>query len=271
MHIIKKYYPWLTGLFVFIIYLFTLAPSVAKIDAGELATVQYFLGIAHPSGYPLFTLLGYLFSHLPISCRIIYKLNLLAALYASLGIVFFVYTVKTFLENLEKFAFNKISTNTKKQFIELDFAHPDRKSIMISSVFGGFILAFSKTYWLQSTAVEVYSLHLCLINLIIFIFLKAYFNNALKDWLLFAGVFALGFTNHLTTFLIGFGCTYLYFDKKRFYKDSWITIIKMLLVFFPVLILVYSYLYVRANQNPILNWGNPENLTNLLRHINGWQ
>jgi len=61
----KKYYAVLTGLVVFIVYVTTLAPSVVEIDSGELATVQVLLGIAHPTGYPLFTLLGHLFSLLP--------------------------------------------------------------------------------------------------------------------------------------------------------------------------------------------------------------
>jgi hypothetical protein len=56
---------WLSGLILFIIYLITLAPSVVQIDAGELAAVQATLGIAHPTGYPLFTIIGFLFSKLP--------------------------------------------------------------------------------------------------------------------------------------------------------------------------------------------------------------
>ena len=51
----------------FIVYLQTMAPSVPNIDGGELATVCATLGIAHPTGYPLFTLIGYLFAHLPIA------------------------------------------------------------------------------------------------------------------------------------------------------------------------------------------------------------
>ena len=66
MEFIKKYYYILTGFAVFIIYLFTLAPSVVQIDSGELATVQATLGIAHPTGYPLFTMIGYLFSLIPL-------------------------------------------------------------------------------------------------------------------------------------------------------------------------------------------------------------
>ena len=40
------------------LYLPTLARHVGFIDRGELAAVAATLGIAHPTGYPTFTLLG---------------------------------------------------------------------------------------------------------------------------------------------------------------------------------------------------------------------
>ena len=55
----RKYFYLLTAFFVFVVYLFTIAPSVVQIDSGELAAVQITLGIAHPTGYPLFTIIGY--------------------------------------------------------------------------------------------------------------------------------------------------------------------------------------------------------------------
>jgi hypothetical protein len=45
----------------------------------------------------------------------------------------------------------------------------------------------------------------------------------------------------------------------------------MLLIFIPVLILFYSYLPIRASQNPLLNWGNPVDLERIIRHISGKQ
>ena len=42
------------------VYLLTLAPTVALGDSPELAIAAHRLGIAHPTGYPLYTLLGHL-------------------------------------------------------------------------------------------------------------------------------------------------------------------------------------------------------------------
>ncbi len=103
MILVKKYFHLVTALFVFIVYLFTLAPSVVQIDSGELAAVQATLGIAHPTGYPLFTMLGYLFSLIPLPFTKILQLNILAAIYCSAAVGVFTYTIKYCLDNLSSF------------------------------------------------------------------------------------------------------------------------------------------------------------------------
>ena len=61
-----------------VLYLVTLAPTVATGDSGELAAVAATLGLAHPPGYPTFTLLGHLFTWLPFGDPA-YRVNLLSA------------------------------------------------------------------------------------------------------------------------------------------------------------------------------------------------
>lgn len=48
------------------IYIITLCPSLASRDSAELTTGAYSLNITHPPGYPLFTLLGKLFTFIPL-------------------------------------------------------------------------------------------------------------------------------------------------------------------------------------------------------------
>ena len=66
------------GLVVLTVYLRTLAPTVAGGDSGELITVAYTLGVAHPPGYPLYTLLAKLFTLIPIG-TIAWRVNLFSA------------------------------------------------------------------------------------------------------------------------------------------------------------------------------------------------
>jgi len=83
--------PWLeiaVSLAGLLLYMRTLAPTVLPADSGEFQLVSYVLGVAHPPGYPLYTLLGKLFTLLPLG-DVAYRLNLFAAVCgaATLGVV----------------------------------------------------------------------------------------------------------------------------------------------------------------------------------------
>jgi hypothetical protein len=75
----------------------------------------------------------------------------------------------------------------------------------------------------------------------------------------------------MTTLLIIPATAYLFFVKFKFQKEGFITLAKMLLLFFPILILVYLYLPIRAGMNPEIIWGNPVDLERILRHVSGKQ
>lgn len=289
MNFIKKYYPALTGLFVFIIYLTTLAPTVVQIDSGELSTVQLLPGIAHPTGYPLFTITGYLFSLIPLPFTKIYQMNLLAAIWCALGVMVFVSTARMILTNIDSFKSaqkviaKKISKKEKKLKLPVEVPTVITEIIpelivLIASVAGGLILAFSKTYWFQSTSVEVYSLHVLLMLMVIYFLFKAFiikeevYSLSLKNnWIIFALMLALSFSNHMTTLLILPAVAFIYFNKNGFNQKSFRQIGIMLLFFFPLLIFIYSYLPIMASQQPRINWGNPVDLERILRHISGKQ
>ena len=279
----RKYFIQLTTFFVFIIYLITLAPTVVEIDSGELAAVQSTWGIAHPTGYPLFTIIGNMFSHIPLPVSKIFQLNLLAAIWCSLAVGMFIYTVKLIFDNVESFSPVKVKIVNKKNKKTKELSNipaitlPDNKKILIS-VISGLVLALNKTFWNQSTSVEVYSIHAFLILLSILLLVKGFLVKPEQEksffrspWFYFTISLALSFTNHMTTIFILPATAYLFFSKYKFRKDSFIKILKMLAVFIPILLIIYAYLPLTAAQNPNMNWGNPVNLENILRHISGKQ
>lgn len=265
----------ITALPVFIIYLTTMAPSVIQIDAGELAAVQATLGIAHPTGYPLFTIVGYLFLKIPLPFTTIFKANILSSIWCSLGVFFFIKSVFVIQTNYKE-VMDKLKKNKSKKDLMIDKVtdNGDEKIVtIVSSLFGGIVLAFSQTFWFQSTSVEVYSLQIFLFSLNIFLILRAYYSTTGKknNWLWVAFSLALGFSNHMTTLLILPFITILFFQKEKFRLESFIIIVLMLAVFIAVLIGFYLYLPLRALTNPQINWGNPINLEDLLRHVSGKQ
>ncbi len=289
MGFLKKYYAMLTGLIVFVVYVTSLAPSVVEIDSGELSAVQVLLGIAHPTGYPLFTILGHLFSYIPFHFTKIYQLNLLTAIWCSAAIMIFTLTCKIILDNLSSFEIllplkSKLSRKELKKKGQHEKLHDSSTLIgnneellkYIVAILSGLMLGFSKTFWNQGNAVEVYSLQAFMFTLIIWSLLKAYIAPAedkgmTKQWIVFAAILALGFTNHLTTLFVIPATAYLYFEKYRLKKYSFKRLIVMVVVFLPILISIYLYLPLRALNNPPMNWGNPVDFERLLRHVSGWQ
>src|SRR5437588_9001821 len=74
-----------------ILYFLTAARDIVVGDTPELITAAVTLGVAHPPGYPLFTMLGHLFSLLPFG-SIPFRVNLLSVVCDSVavGIVYLI-------------------------------------------------------------------------------------------------------------------------------------------------------------------------------------
>lgn len=277
------------GIIAFAVYIMTLAPTVWFIDSGELAAVATTLGIAHPTGYPLFTIIGHIFTLLPIGSSEIYRLNLMSAFFCSLGIFMFYMLVKFFMENGtiaedKQAAKQPKSKNTKSPAAvvkEKVTAVPDIIVYTVSG-FAALVLAFSKTYWAAANSVEVYPLHVFFLSTLMLVFMKAVFSTKRNEnegsfitqnkyYLIFAFLLGLSFTNHLTTILLAPACLTLFFytnvyDKQRLYK-----LLGFMAVCFVIGFSVYLYLPIRANMNPTLIWGNPYNFERFYWHITGKQ
>ena len=70
-----------------VVYVATAAPDVLPADAGEFQLAAALLGVPHPPGYPLYTMLGYLFTRLLPVGTPAYRLNLMSGLLAATTLV----------------------------------------------------------------------------------------------------------------------------------------------------------------------------------------
>lgn len=77
----------------FWLYVRTLAPGVLPADSGELQVVAANLGVAHPPGFPLYVMLGHLWTRLPFGDSPAYRLNLFSAATSTLTLVIIYLTV----------------------------------------------------------------------------------------------------------------------------------------------------------------------------------
>ena len=84
----SRFWRWLGILFVWLalfpLYIFTMPAVVGRADTFEFQVVIPQLGIAHPTGYPLYILLGRLFAALPFG-SMAWRINLASAVFATLA------------------------------------------------------------------------------------------------------------------------------------------------------------------------------------------
>src|SRR3989344_6178638 len=70
----------LLSFFSFFLSLKGIAPSVYAGDSGDIIMASWFGGVAHPPGYPLNTMIGWVLTHFPYQATVAYKANLMAVL-----------------------------------------------------------------------------------------------------------------------------------------------------------------------------------------------
>ncbi len=246
-------------IFDVVIYLSTLSPAVGFIDSGELAVACAELGIAHPTGYPIYTVLGRIFTLLPVK-DIIFRINLMSLLFVCLSSVILFFVV---LKVIEPSFETKSRKNTERSY-----------HVIWAAFLTSLIFSFTPTLWSQATSNEVYSLNVLFYNLIIILLLLWRSNSGkLKGeriLFLLAFLYGLSFGNHMSTillfpaliFFVISGQGWSIFDSKK---------VTLFLVLFILGLSIYLYLPVRSSQNPLLDWGNPETWATFKRHVTGWQ
>ncbi|HVP35352.1 MAG TPA: DUF2723 domain-containing protein [Terriglobales bacterium] len=238
-----------------VVYFITLAPTLSWTDSGELAAVCSTLGVAHPTGYPLYILLGRLFSSFPYE-QPIRNLILMSAFWAALTnlVLFF-----SFLLLSGIFFKEKLNSRFKLS-----------AAILITLLF-----SFSSILWSQAVINEVYSLNIFLCSMIIFSALYWFKrNNESSDSepvslrLICFLTFLLGLSsgNHLLSILLIPALLFLVISSASRKILSLKTLI-LALIFLILGVSIYLYLPIRASLNPALNWGNPSNLLNLKNHL----
>lgn len=76
----------------FTLYISTLASTYVLVDSSEFALCVNFWGVCHPPGFPLYTLVGKIFVAIFPFGSLIYKVNLLSAIFGALS-VFLLYNI----------------------------------------------------------------------------------------------------------------------------------------------------------------------------------
>ncbi|MGQ9516644.1 MAG: glycosyltransferase family 117 protein [Anaerolineae bacterium] len=171
-----------SGLLSLCVYTATLAPSVLMADAGEFQFAAPLAAIAHPTGYPLYLILGWLWSQIYPFGTPAYKMNLLSAVFASAAVSLMYLVLLRFIR-LAGF-----------------LRHPGLHRGI--ALLAALLLAFSPTFWSQAVIAEVYALNALLTAGLLYALLTWLQDG--KDWkglIPTAAFFGLGLAHHRTIIL----------------------------------------------------------------------
>ena len=225
----SRYIPWLLTLFGLSLNLKTLCPYIYWKDAGEVTSALATMGICHPSGYAAYTLLGFLFSRIPIG-DIALRANLLSAIAGMLlPPVAFLWLRRM-----------KISSH--------------------AAIWGSILCCLAHEIWLQASVNEIYSFSLILMVS------AAYFcsGKTIKDMYFAAFTMGFGLAHHLTMILLipAYLALFCRSQKRPSLRSVIVALSISMLAFSSIL-----YLPIRSHQNPVADFGNPEKFALLKDHF----
>jgi hypothetical protein len=162
---------------LFLLYALSSSRTVALEDDGLFILSSYFLGIEHPPGYPLHTLLGKLFTLLPLG-SVAYRVHLLSALFGALACGLLWMCARTLAEG------------------------------RVPAYLAALGLGLAPVFWAQSVIAEVYTLNAFFFVLMVWLGLRASLGP-LNVQLLYAKllywmalVFGLSLSNHWPLMLL---------------------------------------------------------------------
>jgi tetratricopeptide (TPR) repeat protein len=254
----------LLGVGALALYLRTLAPSLPTGDSGDFISASYVLGVAHPPGYPLYTMLGHLATLLPVGNPAL-RINLTSALFGALAV-------------------GLVGALIAR--IVLDAGR--RPAALAAAVITGAVaLAVSTAFWSYSIVTEAFALNAALAALILLLAVM-WWQEPRRFRLLWALglVGGLSLAHHQTIILLGPAVLLLLAvglrrlgvfgvrpqsrassrrrDRPRAGEApvSQRAAIAVQFAFSAALVLVglaaYLYLPLAASSDPPINWGDPD-------------
>jgi 4-amino-4-deoxy-L-arabinose transferase-like glycosyltransferase len=224
--------PWILAACAGLVYLLTMSPRLtwehAGRDGGDLITAARFLGVPHPTGYPTYTLLAWVFTHIPYG-SVAWRVNLFSGV-AAAGTVMLLYLIGQRL-----------------------FPERQNGTVVLGSAVGALLLAFAPLFWEHATVAEVYALHLFFVALVLWLMLR--WRDGEGPLALAALAFGLGLGNRITVTFMGPTILMLLWSGRRrlSWRAVWLAVLALVAGS-----LVYLYLPWRASQGPLINWGDPD-------------
>lgn len=259
----------------FSLYWLTKSDSLGFADAGEFALVTKMAGIAHAPGFPAYILTGFMFSKLASLLVSDHVLNMV--LYSAMCT-----SAATLLLYLTSFKLLRMISPAGQEL-----------SVQAASLCAALSFATGYTVWHWANSVEVYAFHMFAFALLVYGLVTFHSSRTRTSLLMAAAGLGMALSNHHLTaifflpfipffFLKNLITTpvksqgkkkpvpvsenyFSVFRQKHFLQFAGATTLVMLLF--------YGWMFVRAGQDMVFKFGNPDNLSRLFYHLAGgaWQ
>ncbi len=125
-----------------IVYLLTLTPGVAVGDSAEMQWVPHTLGVLHATGYPLYTLLGWAWSHVVPIGTVAWRMNAFSAVAAAMTV------------SLTYMLARRLTASA------------------VAAIMAAWAVLASSLVWSQAVVAEVYALHLLFVVSLLYLLVR---------------------------------------------------------------------------------------------------
>lgn len=215
---------WAFAVLALGVFVATTCGTIPGGDSGELISVAYNLGVAHPPGYPLFTLLGHLATYLPLG-SVAWRVNVLSGLFAVLsGLVIFALV---------------------SQWLR------DRYVALIAA--GLFI--FSPLAWRYSVVAEVFTFNNLIVASLLYVTFRFCEEPGPKWAVAWSAVLGLGCSNHHTILFLAIPLFVILVHRhgRILFRPK---VFGMCLTVFSLGFLPYLYVPWAAQKKLMISWGD---------------
>ncbi|UCH78366.1 MAG: DUF2723 domain-containing protein, partial [Candidatus Coatesbacteria bacterium] len=241
-----RFLPWVFLAGGLTLYGLGAARGLNILDSGEFLGVAATLGVAHPTGYPLYALLGQLATLFPAGDQA-FLINLVSAA-AGAGAAFFMAAAAA----------------------ELTATWKNASARAAAVVAAGAVTLAGRTLWSVATLAEVYALNACCWAALLWAAARLRRRGGVRDLLLGALLAGLSLANHVTVALFLPAAALIAWPGRERARALAPAVPATVAVFVAALS-VNLYVPLRASRHPIFNWNDPSTAGSALAHFSGFQ
>lgn len=229
-------FPLSIGIFSAVLFFFFQAQGIYTGDSGDLVTAAATLGVAHPPGYPLYTFLGWILSHVPVFTPS-WRVSLLSSVPSAFALVA-LYII--------------VFRLTKDTF---------------AAVFSVLTLMGNYVFFLYSVTPEVFALYNLFVVLLILTLIQWKETRNSRFVAVASFLFGLALTHqHVILFLVP-ALAFFLWDIQALPQHKRRIVLIRSFVWGAVGLIPYVYAPIAASFDSIINWDRPVTLAGFWRLV----